>query len=168
MARSETVIISFYLNIITLTHSLSAAKVNKKQCQADSIPTNLATFAKVYKLNRGETSQGGLGGVGIENWILQNGGSFVDAANSFLRAAENRSFSEFQSIYPIWDFGENHLAERKDQYPHDNFVANNMSKDGYERMVSILTMYMKEREKGQDLQTMMDVPRTPISQSKKM
>lgn len=124
--------------------------------------------AKVYKPNRGETPQGGLGGVGIENWILQNGGSFVDAANSFLRAAENRSFSEFQSIYPIWDFGENHLAERKDQYPHDNFVANNMSKDGYERMVSILTMYMKEREKGQDLQTMMDVPRTPISQSKKM
>lgn len=125
--------------------------------------------AKVYKPNRGENPQGGLGGVGIENWILQNGGSFVDAANSFLRAAENRTFSEFESIYQIWDFGENHLAERRGQYPHDNFVANNMSKEGYDKMVSVLSKYIKEREKGQGLQSMMmDVPTTQISQSKKM
>lgn len=34
--------------------------------------------AEAYKPNRGEIPQGGLGGVGIENWILQNGGSFND------------------------------------------------------------------------------------------
>ena len=93
----------------------------------------------------------------------------MDAANSFLRAAENRTFSEFESIYQIWDFGENHLAERRGQYPHDNFVANNMSKEGYDKMVSVLSKYIKEREKGQGLQSMMmDVPTTQISQSKKM
>ena len=69
--------------------------------------------AEVYKPNRGEIPQGGLGGVGIENWILQNGGSFIDAAKSFVETSEGKSFSEFQSIYQIWDFGDNHLAERR-------------------------------------------------------
>ena len=99
--------------------------------------------AEAYKPNRGEIPQGGLGGVGIENWILQNGGSFVDAAKSFVEAANGKSFSEFQSTYQIWDFGDNHLAERRGQYAHDNFVANNMSEVGYQKMVIALEEYLK-------------------------
>ena len=99
--------------------------------------------AGVYKPNRGEIPQGGLGGVGIENWILQNGGSFIDAAKSFVEVAEGKSFSEFQSIYQIWDFGDNHLAEKRGHYAHDNFVANNMSDTGYQKMVQVLKQYLK-------------------------
>ena len=99
--------------------------------------------AEAYKPNRGEIPQGGLGGVGIENWILQNGGSFTDAANSFLKAAEGKSFSEFQSTYQIWDFGDNYLAERRGLYSNDNFVANNMSEAGYQKMVQALKEYLK-------------------------
>ena len=99
--------------------------------------------AEVYKPNRGQIPQGGLGGVGIENWILQNGGSFIDAAISFVEAADGKSFSEFQSTYQIWDFGDNHLAERRGQYAHDNFVANNMSEVGYQKMVQELKEYLK-------------------------
>lgn len=32
------------------------------------------------------TEFGGFGGVGVENWILQNGGSFVEAGKSMERA----------------------------------------------------------------------------------
>lgn len=99
--------------------------------------------AEAYKPNRGEIPQGGLGGVGIENWILQNGGSFIDASKSFVKAAEGKSFSEFQSTYQIWDFGDNHLAERRGKYTHDNFVANNMSEAGYQKMVQGLKEYLK-------------------------
>ncbi len=102
--------------------------------------------AEAYKPNRGEIPQGGLGGVGIENWILQNGGSFIDAAKSFVDAAEGKSFSEFQSTYQIWDFGDNHLAERRGQYANDNFVANNMSDEGYQKMVQALKEYLKAME----------------------
>ena len=102
--------------------------------------------AEVYKPNRGEIPQGGLGGVGIENWILQNGGSFIDAAKSFVEAADGKSFSEFQSTYQIWDFGENHLAERRGLYSHDNFVSNNMSEAGYQKMVQVLKEYLITRE----------------------
>lgn len=99
--------------------------------------------AEVYKPNRGEIPQGGLGGVGIENWILQNGGSFIDAATSFIKASNGKSFEEFKADYQIWDFGDNHLAERRGQYSHDNFVANNMSEAGYNKMTQVLKEYMK-------------------------
>ena len=102
--------------------------------------------AEAYKPNRGEIPQGGLGGVGIENWILQNGGSFIDAAKSFVEAADGKRFSEFQSIYQIWDFGDNHLAERRGLYSHDNFVTNNMSEAGYQKMVQALKEYLKTME----------------------
>ena len=103
--------------------------------------------AGVYKPNRGEVPQGGLGGVGVENWILQNGGSFIDAARSFVEASEGRSFEEFKSSYYIWDFGDNHLAERRRAYVHDNFVENNMSEEGYHKMVEALTGYLKKIDK---------------------
>lgn len=104
----------------------------------------------VYKPNRGEIPQGGLGGVGIENWILQNSGSFIDAARSFVQTSEGKSFSEFQSSYQIWDFGDNHLAERRGQYPHDNFVSSNMSEAGYQTMKKALSIYIKKYEENID------------------
>lgn len=107
--------------------------------------------AGAYKPNRGEIPQGGLGRVGIENWILQNGGSFIDAAKSFVAEAGRKSFSEFKSTYQIWDFGDNHLAERNEQYPHDNFVSKNMSDAGYQRMVQALEDYLKTMEINQNL-----------------
>ena len=99
--------------------------------------------AEVYKPDRGEIPQGGLGGVGIENWILQNGGSFIDAAKSFISSADGKDFSEFKSTYQIWDFGDNHLAEKRGHYSHDNFVSNNMSEVGYNKMVQALKEYIK-------------------------
>ena len=107
--------------------------------------------AEAYKPNRGEIPQGGLGGVGIENWILQNGGSFIDAAKSFIEKADGKDFFEFKENYQIWDFGDNHLAEIRGQYRHDNFVANNMSEAGYKKMVKALKKYLKDKENNQIL-----------------
>ena len=101
----------------------------------------------VYKPNRGETPQGGLGGVGIENWILQNGGSFYDAAVSFVKNSENKSFDEFKDTYYIWDFGDNHMAESRGKYPNDNFISSNMSEGGYNKMKNILKDYLKQYDK---------------------
>ncbi|MBR2289934.1 MAG: hypothetical protein IJ867_04900 [Clostridia bacterium] len=105
--------------------------------------------AGAYKSNRGENPQGGLGGIGIENWILQNGGSFMDAAKSFVEVANGKSFEEFKKTYYVWDFGENHLAERRGLYSHDNFIANNMSETGYLKMVQVLKEYIQSIEVGE-------------------
>ena len=97
-------------------------------------------------------AQGGLGGVGVENWILQNGGSLTAAARSFLEAAgvlgqpdaEPKPLSEFIASYPIWDLGANHMAEEKGRYPHDNFTANNLDEEGYKKIVGALREYLGE------------------------
>lgn len=94
--------------------------------------------ARVYK-----PKEGGLGGIGIENWILQNGGSFIDAASNFVNAANGKSFEEFKESYQIWDFGQNHFAERKGFYPHDEFVSQNMSEYGYQLMTKTLSEYLQ-------------------------
>ena len=55
--------------------------------------------------SNGATEYGGFGGVGVENWILQNGGSFITAMETFLEASnESSSFKDFQEKYPIFDF----------------------------------------------------------------
>ena len=97
--------------------------------------------AGVYKAYKSDNEQGGLGGVGVENWILQNGGSFIDAVNEFLEAAKGKTFEQFKQTYQIWDFGENPMSQKKDVYAHDNFVVNDMSEDGYKKMCDVLLEY---------------------------
>ena len=97
-----------------------------------------------YKPDRGVNPEGGLGGVGVENWILQYGGSFIDAAKSFVECSEGRSFEEFKEHYQIWDFGENHLASKKGIYIHDNFVRTNMNEEGYLKMKQALIEYLNK------------------------
>ena len=95
--------------------------------------------AGAYKPRRSPEAKGigGLGGVGIENWILQHGGSFKQAARDFLSVADNCSgFEDFCAHYPVWDYGENHKGVRSK--PHDNFVADNMNPEGYELMKEAL------------------------------
>ena len=95
--------------------------------------------AGAYKPRRSPEAEGvgGLGGVGIENWVLQHGGSFKQAARDFLTVADNySSFEDFCAHYPVWDYGENHKGIKSK--PHDNFVADNMNQEGYERMKEAL------------------------------
>lgn len=88
-------------------------------------------------------TRGGLGGVGIENWILQNGGSFERAARTFMDVAnKSKNLAEFQQNYPIWDFGENHVSTYENIFSHDNFVFN-LNEAGYDKMTEALKKYLK-------------------------
>ena len=96
----------------------------------------------------GATLYGGFGGVGVENWILQNGGSFVNAMKTFLDASKKaKSFEEFQEIYPIFDFGQNHMAKG---YQHDSFI-NGISSTGYNKMQETFKIFLKELEPKQKI-----------------
>ena len=101
--------------------------------------------AEVY--GKGPHKQGGLGGAGVENWIIQNGGSFEAARKGFLDAAIDKDtgkivpFEVFRSKYAIFDFGENHYIEKIGQGAnlHDNFTVGNLTAAGYEKMVHVLS-----------------------------
>ncbi len=102
--------------------------------------------AGVYKNSHAANPQGGLGGIGIENWILQNGGSFREAANDFLVAARGKDFDEFKKTYKIWDFGQNHMSESRGNYPFDGFVDRNMDSDGFVKMRDALEKFVAKPE----------------------
>ena len=99
--------------------------------------------AGVYKPSHAKGSQGGLGGVGIENWILQNGGSFMDACQSFYNAATERGemipYEQFCKKYKIYDFGVNFFGGG-----HDEFVKDNMTGIGYKKMYEAVCAYIKK------------------------
>ena len=101
-----------------------------------------------YKPSRGilngDRAFGGIGGIGIENWILQNGGSFIDAARSFLNKAEGMEFIDFQKDYAIMDFGKNHVEVSKGNFPYDNFIMKNMRYKGYELMKEGLKIFLEK------------------------
>ena len=63
--------------------------------------------------------------------------------------SENKTFDEFKISYEIWDFGENYLSSNK--YVHDNFVVNNMSEDGYNKMHETLKNYLNSLLVNDDL-----------------
>lgn len=115
-------------NIILAKQTLKAAKCYKPKHSGDNIP---------------KEEKCGLGGVGIENWVLQNGGSFQQAAESFLAVAEGKNFEEFCKSYYVWDFGENHKAVEEGSYVHDNFI-DNMTPSGYEKMKTALQQYLNK------------------------
>ena len=123
-----------------LTNIKNQSETKYKQVLANIIyAKQFLKAAGAYKPRRSPEAKGigGLGGVGIENWILQHGGSFKQAARDFLAVADNySSFEDFRTYYPVWDYGENHKGIRSK--PHDNFVADNMNQEGYERMKQAL------------------------------
>ena len=93
-----------------------------------------------YKPRRKSEEQGGLGGIGIENWITQNGGTLESAARSFLEASEGRSYDEFKTVYHVHDYGKNHIS--RGGYPYNDFVFDNMNATGYEKMKTALGKYI--------------------------
>ena len=110
-----------------------------------------------YKSRKSFEAEGGLGGIGVEYWILQNGGSLINAVNSFLAQAVKDGniipYEEFKDKYQVWDFGKNHEpreikigSSEKIVFPYDEFVSCNMSEKGYLKMTNILLEFKKKYE----------------------
>ena len=132
-----------------------------------------------YKPSRTKPEEGGMGGVGVENWILQNGGSFITACKSFVAAANITDeeynllcdeettmdkiaplFERFKANYEVWDFGANHFAARDESnndnydipsdYLYDNFISKNMNTSGFRKMIVAMKKYLKDMDLSQE------------------
>lgn len=121
--------------------------------EADLVRANIVYAKQVLKrFNVYKKLDGGLGGLGVENWILQHGGSFAKARESVLRAAIDeqgsiRSFEDCAARYAIPDPGVNLTSDSVEkgatgygQYRHDNFFyfLNRDGSDGYGKFIHAL------------------------------
>ena len=105
---------------------------------------------------------------------MQHGGSFIDAATSFVAVADKyisqynvdlndqrnyddnakdtpafNAFIGFQAEYPIFDFGKSIESVSKGNFPYDDFVMRNMRTSGFLRTYSCLkTQLIYLRQEG--------------------
>ena len=118
-------------NLLDDIRAQDEGKYNKVIANIVKAKQELKT-AKIYKV-----FDGGIGGVGVENWILQNGGSYEQAARTFLAAAEKSStLEEFQIAYPITDIGINRQKNTVDNY------SQNLTEDSFGEMKKTLKAHI--------------------------
>lgn len=102
----------------------------------------------------GATKYGGFGGIGVENWVLQNGGSFAKALQTYIDATKDENgqtltYEQFIEKYPIFDFGNNHRESKANM--HDRFsaflgteLASNTENIGYKYSIEKFSELLKE------------------------
>jgi hypothetical protein len=94
--------------------------------------------AGCYKkgINRDTGQQGGLGGIGVEHWIMQNNGDAVEAFRNFSKNAYQDGalvpFEDFKKEYKIYSAGENIRNNMK----AEDFMYN-MDEEGYKKMAEL-------------------------------
>jgi len=129
-----------------------------KNSNPDKYPLVLANilFAKNFFKDLGayKKYEGGFGGVGIENFILQHGGSFYDAAFEFVQTANQCvNLNQFKQKFHIYDFGKNYYTynnEQKTNFPYDDFIFS-LNDNSYPKIVDALKNYIDLYEKENNL-----------------
>jgi len=99
---------------------------------------------KAYKKGTNEDvgQQGGLGGIGVETWILQHNGDAVEAFKEFYNAAHENgkilSFDKFKEKYKIFGAGENIRGKKEPE----NFTRN-LTEKGYKKIARVAREIMQ-------------------------
>lgn len=125
-----------------------------EQLHPDAYPlvkANIIYAKKFFKaIGAYKTYDGGLGGVGVETWILQNGGSFADAVASFVATANiYPNLTKFKKHYHIHDYGKNHFAYAENNYkqvsfPYDDYV-NFLNNQSFTKIVAAFKIYLDKQ-----------------------
>ncbi len=113
----------------------------------EKVVSNIILAKKILKEGNAykKVEDGGIGGIGVENWILFNNGNMADAFKSFLVAAFDESgnkipLAEFRKKYKILDPGMNLKGSG-----HDDFV-NKLKEKGYDEMIKIIKDYLSKEK----------------------
>ncbi len=112
---------------ITFTEKNSKVKYSTEMCVCDRLKTIKEKYPSDYytvlanivlgkillkdskaykKKNSREDRQGGLGGIGVETWILQNNGSLFNAINTFLKTSELAAEFYGFDLYELIEFSK--------------------------------------------------------------
>ncbi|MCL4338118.1 hypothetical protein M1271_00335 [Patescibacteria group bacterium] len=118
----------------------------------DRVVANIILTKRVLKEGHAykKKEHGGIGGIGVENWILQNEGNMAKAFLSFYQAAHSHgqriSLSDFRKKYHMRDAGINVKF-----LSHDDYVYL-LKEDGYNAMLDTIEKYFKDEGAGVDLE----------------
>ena len=108
------------------------------------VQANIVLAKKIFKeAGAYKKLEKGLGGLGVENFILQNGGNVLVAFKNFhdsaFKGGALMPFGEFKQNFKIIDPGLN--AKFKN---HDNFIEQNVDESGYAKIAQTIDDYLKK------------------------
>lgn len=129
-----------------IEQKLGSIKKNSGENSYQEVVANIILAKKILKENhaykKGDYQDGGLGGIGVENWILSNNGNIRKAFETFWSASHKNGeilpIDEFRKNYPILDAGEN---LRETGRNHDNFTYI-LTEKGYQSMIKTIRKYI--------------------------
>lgn len=125
-----------------VSQKLSDIKERMGDSVYEDVLANIVLAKKVLKEGGAykKLEDGGMGGIGIENWILSNNGNILDAFQSFWNVAHENgeaiSYDEFAKRYKVFDAGTNIKYNT-----HDNFIQI-LKPNGYQKMVEVIGQYL--------------------------
>lgn len=87
---------------------------------------------------------GGIGGIGVENWILTNGGNMMEAFRTFYAASHDADgnrvpFAQFRRTYHVIDPGENFAEDGI----HNDYFGVTLTEKGYAVMCDVVAQYVR-------------------------
>lgn len=131
----------------SIEQKLNSIKQNFGEEGYQEVVANIILTKQILKENhaykKGNSQDGGLGGIGVENWILDNNGNIEKAFKTFWKASHQDGMiiplDEFRKIYPILDAGQN---LRETNRTHDNFSFV-LTEKGYQAMITAIGKYIK-------------------------
>ncbi|MDO8524614.1 MAG: hypothetical protein Q7R99_03225 [bacterium] len=122
---------------------LNWIKDNIGEKAQQEIIANIVLTKKILKENKvyKKQEEGGIGGIGVETWILNNNGNMLNAFQSFIEKAYDKRgkmipLEKFKEAYKIIDPGMN-----VQKFRHDNYVENFTDKS-YGAMANTLKNYL--------------------------
>lgn len=129
-----------------IEQKLESIKQSDGEDTYQEVIANILLAKRILKENhaykKGDNQDGGFGGIGTENWILNNNGSIKKAFETFWQAAHDNgrelTLDEFRKRYFILDPGENLRDTGRN---HDNFIFALQNK-GYQAMLKTISKYV--------------------------
>ncbi len=135
--------LSVYGSHDAVRDKLNYTKEHNGEDTYQEVISNITLAKKILKEGKAykKLDHGGLGGIGVENWILANGGNIEEAFKSFRDAAYDNGkrlpYDEFKKKYRIIDPGINIKFLK-----HDNFIEI-LKPDGYEAMLDVIEKHIE-------------------------
>ena len=129
-----------------VSDKLESIRKNNGQEVYEQTVANIVLTKQVLKDGQAykKIEHGGMGGIGVENWVLLHGGNMVEAFNSFKSAAfvddRRLPLDDFKKRYKVLDAGVN-----VQKLSHDNYIEK-LTEQGYQAMLDTIDGYINREE----------------------
>lgn len=138
IVSSDMVVKEKFNNISTNYGEEVCENVKQQIVLAKTMMSEYKCYKKTYS---GESEPSGIGGIGVENWILDNNGSFYEACKHLLDLVNSNGepikLEKFKEEYKLFDAGTNlRFLDGSFNKKHNNFISA-LNQKGFDNLIQM-------------------------------